>query len=676
MKRKIYALILLFSISANSIILAEETINNAFHPKYYEIFINSDKYEKFNRKIFNFNMRLNKIIVRNIHIVWDSVFPKFLIDSINRAYYNLEYPKRLVSCIFQRDFDGIKNETKRFLINSTLGVAGIIDVAYKLFKLENYDEDMEQALAKCKIKQGNYLVLPFISSTNLRDIIGRIFDFLLTPSTYFTAPIAAAIKAALLINKTEYIQPIIKMVESNFVDPYDIARKFFGVQKQIKLSNYDRKKVLDSIDEKYNEEVELVDKNKKEYLEVRGKINPLKPITTKISSNDLKADIILSDYNPQTPILDSMRTVLFDSDDINKSMWAIFSLWNRSFIKKIKSASVKIVKERPSYTFRYLLQKDKSSPLAIIFPSIGEGVNSSHNNMLAKIFYDKGYSIIIFGNYFQWEFIRSLNNGYIAGDIQEDIKYVDILVNNAINYLSKKYDRIFIKRTAIGTSLGAYTVLFLADNQFKKGAKNIDNFIAISPPFELNYAIEKIDNIMSVWKKYPEDLKDKLALTTGKAMKYLNSNETDKISRLPFSNFEAKLISGYIFHQKLSDVVFQTEKSLNPNTSEKEIYEKIYNINFSNYIKDYVAKNKTCDEILNFNSLNTISDYLISQNNYRIFESLDDYLISNEQLRELKLYSDDKLTLLSNGSHLGYLYRDEFKQALNDEIEKILQNKK
>ena len=246
MKKIVISILLFVLIFANGQIacLCAYAESEAY-PSYSHVFIGEDKYEKFNRRVFNFNLKMNKLFVKNIHTLWASIFPNFVIDSLNRAYSNIEYPKRLVSSLLQRDMEGVKHETKRFLINTTLGAAGLFDAAYKIFGLESYDEDMEQALAKCRLKCGKYIVMPFLSSTTSRDMLGRILDFALTPTTYIMAPVAAAIKLGLLINRTHFIQPIIRMVESNFADPYDIARKFFGVNKYIKLSNYDRKNVLD-----------------------------------------------------------------------------------------------------------------------------------------------------------------------------------------------------------------------------------------------------------------------------------------------------------------------------------------------------------------------------------------------------------------------------------------------
>ena len=667
--KKLTALILLLNIIISNIVCADELIKpNLKYPSYSALYLNEDKFEDINRKVFYLNLKLNKLFVKRVHILWASLFPNFVIDSLNSVYSNIQYPKRLVSSLLQHDFEAVKHETKRFFINTTLGVAGLMDVADKFFDLELYNEDMEQALAKCKVKCGNYLVLPFVSSITTRDMYGRILDFLLTPTTYIASPVAAAVKLGLLINRTMFIQPIVKMVESSFVDPYDVAKKFYGVEKYIKLSNYDRKNVLASIKDDYDE-VDLTNNKTEKVLQVKGSIKGENLIVS-MPNDELKADIILNDFNPQNPILDSMRTALFDIIEDERSIWNENAIWNSNFNKKIKTASVEITPNNDKYQFRYVLQKDKKSPLVIIFPSIGEGINSSHNNIMAKMFYKQGYSVVIIGSHFQWEFLKSLDKDYKVGFIKDDVKYIDKLINNIISYLSNKYDRVFLDRTAIGTSLGAYAVLFLANEQYEKGANNIDKFIAICPPYELMYAVKQIDKIIESWQRYPNDFKQKVAITTAKVLRAYKEKEklNKNFKTLPFSNYEAKLISAFVFHQKLSDLIYIIEKRKNKNMDNKITYNMIYNSNFQDYIKNYLLEKYSYDEIENTNTLSAISNYLINKDNYKIYHSLDDYLTNKNQLKELKSYCDDKLVLFNNGAHLGFLYRDEFINALTQEI--------
>ena len=98
------------------------------------------------------------------------------------------------------------------------------------------------------------------------------------------------------------------------------------------------------------------------------------------------------------------------------------------------------------------------------------------------------------------------------------------------------------------------------------------------------------------------------------------------------------------------------------------VYENIYNSNFSDYIEKYLLVKYQKDELAEMTKLKSISNYLINKDNYKIFHSLDDYLTNKSQLTELKGFCDDKLVLFNNGSHLGFVYRDEFLNLFKKEI--------
>ena len=159
-KKKIVSLILLllfiFNINLPIYAVAKNDIQAVLtetnkYPDYAKMYVGDDKYEKFNRKMFNLNTKLNKFVARPVHILWSSIMPKYGMDIIKSAYNNIEYPKRLASCILQRDGEALKKETVRFLTNSTIGLGGLFDPADKIFKIKPTNENMEQALCKCKI---------------------------------------------------------------------------------------------------------------------------------------------------------------------------------------------------------------------------------------------------------------------------------------------------------------------------------------------------------------------------------------------------------------------------------------------------------------------------------------------------------------------------------------------
>ncbi len=100
-------------------------------------------------------------------------------------------------------------------------------------------------------------------------------------------------------------------------------------------------------------------------------------------------------------------------------------------------------------------------------------------------------------------------------------------------------------------------------------------------------------------------------------------------------------------------------------------------MNYEDYLKKYFIGDKILayDELNYDTSLYSLSDYLKNNSNYRIYHTLDDYLVTPQQLAALKKYSGDKSIFLNNGSHLGFMYREEFINALIDDITNLNGNK-
>ena len=669
-------------------IQAIETTQESKYPDYAKMYAGNDKYEKFNRKIFNLNSKLNRYVARPAHILWSSIMPKFGIDRIRDAYNNIEYPKRLASCILQRDGQGIKIETLRFITNTTLGLGGLFDPADKILKIKPTNENMEQALCKCNVKSGSYLVMPVLNSCTPRSLCGRTIEAALDPCLYLATPITSVIKFGLMLNKTSYMQPLAKMIESTYADPYDIHKKLYGMENYIRNQNLDREELL--IEEKMLAEqgdvkdaesliagigdkpakVEQENENTEFANNINNEPKNLKDIIP-LGENAIKADLILNNYNSQTPVVDSMRTVLFENPDINKSMWNELSIWNRSFARRIKTGQVEITEGKPEYSFKYILQKDKNAPLFIIYPSIGEGAGTHHSVVFAKIFYDAGYSVIMLGSHFHWEFVKSMPDGYYPGLPDTDAKYIRSVTAKIVDNIEKKYEHKFSQKNILGTSLGAMSTLFIANLESNDNILNINKYIAVSPPIDLKYALTQIDKNSDEFDKTSDEVKQKTATTAAKILQlYQLKNDGDlNIETLPFSDEEGKLITTFIMRQKLSDLIFTIEKA--PNNKKTNIYEVINNMSYKDYAEKYLGITNWFDENIldeKNTSLYSLANYFLNNDNYKIYQSLDDYLINKSQLAKLKNYAGTHMTCLNCGAHLGFLYRKEFTEALMKDI--------
>ncbi len=144
-----------------------------------------DPWEAFNTKIFTFNLNVDRYVFKPIATGYDWILPDPLEDAIGKAFHNVRFVRRLVNNLLQGKGSGAGMELTRFVINSTLGVAGLFDVAQDGFGLDALDdEDTGQTLAVHGVKPGPYLVLPLLPPTTVRGGVGFIGDLALDPLNY------------------------------------------------------------------------------------------------------------------------------------------------------------------------------------------------------------------------------------------------------------------------------------------------------------------------------------------------------------------------------------------------------------------------------------------------------------------------------------------------------------
>ena len=144
-----------------------------------------DPIEPVNRGIFWFNDKLDVNLFEPISKGYRDVMPEFAQKGIGNFFANLRYPSYLVSDIIQGKFTQALEHTGRFLINSTVGVAGLIDFATD-WGLPDHREDFGIGLAYHGVPAGPYLVLPILGPSNLRDGLGLIIDGFLDPIGWIT----------------------------------------------------------------------------------------------------------------------------------------------------------------------------------------------------------------------------------------------------------------------------------------------------------------------------------------------------------------------------------------------------------------------------------------------------------------------------------------------------------
>jgi phospholipid-binding lipoprotein MlaA len=140
----------------------------------------NDPAQPLNEAIFEFNLALDKAIIRPIAYVFDAVFPTLVKDSVRNFVRHLRTPVILANNLMQGEVEHAGDTLGRFIFNTVAGLGGVFDPAGEAgiaFK----DEDFGQTLAIWGIEEGPYMMLPFLGPSNGRDLTGFVVDAGLDP---------------------------------------------------------------------------------------------------------------------------------------------------------------------------------------------------------------------------------------------------------------------------------------------------------------------------------------------------------------------------------------------------------------------------------------------------------------------------------------------------------------
>ena len=132
----------------------------------------SDPFEDLNRDIFIFNEKLDEILLKPTAIAYRKVTPQFARSGVTNFFNNLEEIDTTINQVLQGEIKYAFNDAGRFVINTTIGLFGLIDVASKM-GLERHEEDFGQTLGVWGFDSGPYIMIPFLGPSNPRDLLSR-----------------------------------------------------------------------------------------------------------------------------------------------------------------------------------------------------------------------------------------------------------------------------------------------------------------------------------------------------------------------------------------------------------------------------------------------------------------------------------------------------------------------
>lgn len=189
---------------------------------------NKDPLEGINRGIYKFNDVTDKAVIKPVATAYKAVAPTPVRVGINNFFNNLGMVTTVLNDLLQFKLAYAFTDAGRFVINSTFGLAGFIDVA-GMDKIERRKEDFGQTLGYWGVDSGAYLVLPFLGPSSVRDATGLVVDTATSDPITYTHNIGQIrlhnqLRAAQFIDKRTELLIASDLVDEASLDPYAFMR--------------------------------------------------------------------------------------------------------------------------------------------------------------------------------------------------------------------------------------------------------------------------------------------------------------------------------------------------------------------------------------------------------------------------------------------------------------------
>ncbi len=149
----------------------------------------NDPFEPINRLVFGFNDILDQVILTPVSKTYRFIVPSPVRTGVSNAIANAKAPVTFANDLLQGKPERAKTTFMRFLINTTVGLGGIVDAA-EAGGFEKHTEDFGQTLAVWGVDSGPYLVVPVFGPSSPRHIVGRVVDTAATPTTWALADLS------------------------------------------------------------------------------------------------------------------------------------------------------------------------------------------------------------------------------------------------------------------------------------------------------------------------------------------------------------------------------------------------------------------------------------------------------------------------------------------------------
>jgi len=636
-----------------------------------------DPLEPFNRVMWGFNKGLMTDVIKPTSRIYRFVVMKPVRTGIGNFGKNLTFPGRLINNLLQGKWNGARDESYRFVCNTTVGVAGFWDVATK-WKIQKSDADFGQTFGQWGWQPHFFLMLPIYGPSNERDTVGLAADTAANPLIYVAPYKFVASDPLTWLGPYTYF---------NYVVMYNDLSDSVGEYVRFSQAQMDP----------YSEVQyawTFARANRVADFQVKGKQDP--------ASLETLESVFFTFKNPEFPGRGKTRSILIPATG-----------------KKLK--------------FTFWLQPGKANVVYIV-PGLGSHRLAEPSLALAELVLSNGFSAVCVSSPFNSEFMEHASTAAMPAYLPVDGRDLQVALTEIDRRLHALYPNRLGNRALMGYSMGALQSLFVAatgpTNQYsvttkgsvrrfpqgKQGVKEVkiapvtnqvpliqfDRFVAINTPIRMAQGISMLDEFYRAPLSWPGTNRTDNIENTFLKVAALSKSKLMPQTSLPFNAIESKFLVGLSFRFMLRDIIYSSQRRNNQGVLQHPIhdfrrdpvYQEILQYSYQDYFEKFAVPyysargiaspreigganatgrsaevisrgEPTAEVIERADDLRTYDANLRANPDIRIIVNQNDFLLADEDLAWLHAtFATNQLTVFPQGGHLGNLSNPAVQKAI------------
>jgi ABC-type transporter lipoprotein component MlaA len=615
-----------------------------------------DPLEPFNRVMWGFNKAVMTGVIKPSSRVYRFVVAKPVRTGIGNFGKNLTYPGRLINNLLQGKWNGARDESYRFVCNTTVGVAGFWDVATK-WKIPKSDADFGQTFGKWGWQPQFFIMLPLYGPSNDRDTVGLAADTAANPLLYISPYRFDIHKPLTYLGPYSYLSYMV--MYNNLSD---------SVGEYVRFS-----------------QAEMDPYSEIEYAWTFARANRV-------------ADFQV-EGKQDAASLETLESVFFTFKD-------------PEFPSHGTTRSVRISATGRNLKFTFWLQPGKANVVYIV-PGLGSHRLADTSLALAELVYQNGFSAVCVSSPYNSEFMENAATAALPAYLPVDGHDVQVALTEIDHRLHVLYPDRLGNRALMGYSLGAIQTLFIASSgptnqysittkgamlRFREGKQGVqevridpvtnqlslihfDRYVAINTPVRMAQGISKLDEFYRAPLDWPDTNRTDNIENTFLKMAALSQSTLTPQTTLPFSAIESKFLIGLTYRLKLRDMIYSSQRRNNQGVLHHPIrewrrdplYQEILQYSFQDYFEKFAIPyyqaqglaSPTAETMAKDGDLRTYEAGLRANPDVRVIVNQNDFLLTDADLAWLHTtFATNQLTVFPQGGHLGNLFNPAVQKSI------------